>query len=150
MPLGQGSPCSWFPVYKFRLNSGLTIEARAWFKLEKYKPCPIFTFIFRTSFENFNLIASLCFFKIVVYDEIKTIDELHGAILFHVAAVAAVVVGAVAAVAVVVIVVVVVAARVLFMATNYQISSKSQKRRRKLCFLAKDLKVVRLVCCSFC
>ena len=55
------------------------------------------------------------FFKIVVYDEIKTIDELHRAILFHVAAVAAVVVGAVAAVAVVV---VVVAARVLFMAAN--------------------------------
>ena len=121
------------------------MEARAWFKLEKYKPCPIFTFIFRTSFENFNLIASLCFFKIVVYDEIKTIDELHRAILFHVAAVAAVVVGAVAAV-----VVVVVAARVLFMAANYQISSESQKRRRKLCFLAKSLKVALLDCCSFC
>ena len=119
------------------------MEARAWFKLEKYKPCPIFTFIFRTSFENFNLIASLCFFKIVVYDEIKTIDELHRAILFHVAAVAAVVVAAVAAV-------VVVAARVLFMAANYQISSESQKRRRKLCFLAKSLKVVLLDCCSFC
>ena len=78
------------------------------------------------------------FFKIVVYDEIKTIDELHRAILFHAAAAAAVVVGAVAAVATVA-AVVVVAARVLFMAANYQISSESQKRRRKLCFLAKSL-----------
>ena len=89
------------------------------------------------------------FFKIVVYDEIKTIDELHRAILFHVAAVAAVVVGAVAAVAVVV-VVASGAARVLFMAANYQISSESHKRSRKLCFLAKSLKVVLLDCCSFC